>query len=136
MKKISSSIAATIAGLALSFGGASVALAGGEQDPFAQQEKQEDESLIEGVEQQELSGTYDQDTTDDWFYDTYEIGEQEQAFAEEPELEEPELEEPRFELDRELIEQQRQLEQELQQELQEQAFGQEQEQEDKDLFEF
>lgn len=118
MKKISSSIAATFAGLALSFGGASVALAGGEQDPFAQQETQEEESLIEGVEQQELSGTYDQDPSDDWFYDSYEIGE-EQAFAEEPELEEP-----RFELGPELTEEQQQ---QLEQELQEQAFGQEQE---------
>jgi hypothetical protein len=133
MKKISSSIAATVAGLALSLGGAGVALAGGEPDPYAQpdpyaeQELEQEESLIEGVEPQQLSGSFDEDTSDDWFYDTYEIGER-QPLAEQPQLEEPQLEEPRFELDEELTEQQ----QELERELEEQAFGQERE----DLFDF
>jgi hypothetical protein len=77
MKTITSRIAGALAGLALSVG-AGGALAWGEQ-PMDPQE----ESLIEGVEPQELSGSYDQDTSDDWFYDSYEVVEERDPFTEE-----------------------------------------------------
>lgn len=98
MKKMTRGITAAIAGAALALVGAGVGTAVAEP-----------EDLVQGLdEQQELTGEYDRDTSDDWFYDSYTIEEQQQFQAQQEPFtaDEPmefELEEELQELEQEIM---------------------------------